>query len=622
LRSIRLLTPTGFTHHPNWHYDLTKSLQGLVTVKAKPAVVLHDKEVHSFLTATYSFEYAEGKVGELCSSQFAVSSSALPSSAPVTMSEIRIEFEGSMKPIVLTHSANEQESPESRREAFLSKVPLSESTHSSRPALSGKDNLTFLPGHTKVFEFSSLLREAGDAKAVSATFSMTTELFDLDYVHTFDQTTNPDVWWGDRSVKKRLVRASASSINVLPKPPKMELRFVDLREQYYTNEHLNLRLEVINGEEDDSIANLDVRLLGDAPPPITLTLPDTAGTACTKDEEGEEGEEDKALMGTPLGKIASAASTIVEIHITPVDLPSTYDLSLKTSYNLVSDLETPVYRALSIQIEVVNPFEANYEFNPRIHPDPWPSFFSHEEAEDVLESQPVPAHGLAQKWCLTARYASFATDDLIVEDVDVEVLGVNGGIQCSTEKITIIPEGGLRVTPKSLEEAQFDTFTQKLSLDDRGTATLDVSLAIKWRRDGEGSPVNTTILGVPRLLVSSSEPRVLAAISYSTAIQSMIHFDVTIENPSNHFLTFGVAMEPSEKFAFSGVKQSTLQLVPLSRRTMRFRLLPSVRGEWIGPVQCVIRDRYFQKVLKIVPTEGMRGDKEGLMVWVPPEEEL
>jgi hypothetical protein len=102
----------------------------------------------------------------------------------------------------------------------------------------------------------------------------------------------------------------------------------------------------------------------------------------------------------------------------------------------------------------------------------------------------------------------------------------------------------------------------------------------------------------------------------------MIHFDVTIENPSNHFLTFGITMEPSEKFAFSGVKQSTLQLVPLSRKSLTFRLLPSLRGEWIGPLHCVIRDRYFQKVLKIAPTEGMRLDKEGILIWVPPEEDL
>jgi hypothetical protein len=46
-----------------------------------------------------------------------------------------------------------------------------------------------------------------------------------------------------------------------------------------------------------------------------------------------------------------------------------------------------------------------------------------------------------------------------------------------------------------------------------------------------------------------------------------------------------------------------------------------VRGEWIRPV-LVVRDRYFQKVLRVVPaSEGLRADKEGVLVWVPPEEE-
>lgn len=305
-----------------------------------------------------------------------------------------------------------------------------------------------------------------------------------------------------------------------------------------------------------------------------------------------------------------------------MDLPLTYELSAKAVYHLVTDMETPVYCSMSMQLEVINPFEANYDFSPRIHPAPWPSLFTHEEANSAENEDGNQARGLAQKWCLTARYASFATDDLIVDDIDVEVIGLNGGIVCSTEKLIEIPKGGLKVAPKSLEEVQFYCYTQKLSLDDRGTATLDISLAIKWRRDTEGSQVNTTTLEVPRLLVSSSEPRVLAAVSYSAKIPSMVHFDVTIENPSNHFLTFGLSMEPSETFAFSGIKQSTLQLVPLSRRTVKFRLLPNVRGDWVGPIHCVIRDKYFQKVLKIAPTEGMKQDKEGLLVWVPPEEEL
>ncbi|KAH9206850.1 Gryzun, putative trafficking through golgi-domain-containing protein [Leptodontidium sp. 2 PMI_412] len=604
----------SFTHHSSWPYDLSKALEGLETVKSKPAVVLHDHEIHSFLSATYTFEHSEGKVGEPCFSQLAVSSHAVPSAAPVTISGIRITFEGSMKQVVISHQDGDGQATKPNQ-ISLRTVSLTESTQESQPTLIGDASLVFRPGQTKIFEFSSILREAGDARAVSATFSMATDLFDLEYVNSFSQTITPDVWWGEKSIKKRIVRANAASIVILPKPPKIQLRLVGVQEQYYMNEQIVLKVEVTNGEEVDSVVNLGVRLLGEEAPPIIMKL------GGIEVHEGEDSE-NNLLVGSPIGRIASSASTIVEIIIPPLNLPAVYELAMKAAYNLVSDMETPVYQSISMQLEIVNPFEANYDFSPRIHPDPWPSLFTHEEGEDLSPDQEVKAQGLAQKWCLTARYASFAADELIVEDVDVEVIGSNGGIICYTEKLTRIPEKGLRVAPKSLEEALFDTFTQKVSLDDRGTATLDVSLAIKWRRDGEGSAVNTTILAVPRLLVSSSEPRVLASVSYSTKLPSMIHFDVTIENPSNHFLTFGLTMEPSEKFAFSGVKSSTLQLVPLSRRTMRFRLLPTVRGEWIGPIHCVIRDRYFQKVLKIAPTEGMKVEKEGILVWVPAEDEF
>ncbi|KAE8453746.1 hypothetical protein EG329_009257 [Mollisiaceae sp. DMI_Dod_QoI] len=609
-----------FSYHPAWHYDLSRSLEGLDTVKAKPAVVIHAKEIASFLSASYAFEYAEGKVGELCSSQFTVTSNALAISAPVIISEIRLDYEGNMKPLVLRHNGGGLDDPDNSEvhsdNLHLNKVSLSEESSDDRPSLVGRVDLTFRPGQTRVYEFSSMLREAGDANASSANFSIATDQFDLEYIHNFQQTTAPDVWWGETGVKKRLVRPSSSSILVLPKPPKIELGFVGLESQYYTNEHIALKLEVLNGEDVDSVVSLDVRLIGQDVPPITINFDDMNGS--TTDDIGTGTE----LAGTPLGRIAPAATTIVNIHVPPLHLPSTYELSIKAAYHLVSDMETPVYRSMSMQFEVINPFEANYDFSPRIHPAPWPSLFAHEEADNDENQQDVQARGLAQKWCLTARYASFATDDLIVDDINVEVIGLNGGIECYTEKLIKLPEDGLRVAPKSLEEAQFDCFTKKMSLDDRGTATLDISLAIKWRRDAEGSQSNTTTLAVPRLLVSSSEPRVLGAVSYSTKIPSMVHFDVTIENPSNHFLTFGLSMEPSEKFAFSGVKQSTLQLVPLSRRTVKFRLLPSVRGDWIGPIHCVIRDRYFQKVLKIAPTEGLKSDKDGLLVWVPPEEDM
>jgi solute carrier family 25 protein 38 len=76
-------------------------------------------------------------------------------------------------------------------------------------------------------------------------------------------------------------------------------------------------------------------------------------------------------------------------------------------------------------------------------------------------------------------------------------------------------------------------------------------------------------------------------------------------------------MEPSEDFAFSGPKYKTLQLLPLSRQTVRYNLIPSVWGEWIAP-QLIVMDQYFNKRLRVSATEGMRSEKKGgVLVWVP-----
>lgn len=87
-----------------------------------------------------------------------------------------------------------------------------------------------------------------------------------------------------------------------------------------------------------------------------------------------------------------------------------------------------------------------------------------------------------------------------------------------------------------------------------------------------------------------------------------------------HFLTFEVNMEASEEFGFSGPKLRALNLLPLSRQTVRFNILPLVAGAWITP-QLRVVDRYFNKTLKVQATDGMKLDKKGVMIWVDVEDE-
>jgi solute carrier family 25 protein 38 len=101
-------------------------------------------------------------------------------------------------------------------------------------------------------------------------------------------------------------------------------------------------------------------------------------------------------------------------------------------------------------------------------------------------------------------------------------------------------------------------------------------------------------------------------------VDSLVHLDYTLENPTMHFLTFEMNMEASEEFGFSGSKLRALHLLPMSRQTVRFNIYPLVRGVWIMPTLKVM-DRYFNKSLKVQATEGLRMDKKGISVWISEE---
>ena len=79
-------------------------------------------------------------------------------------------------------------------------------------------------------------------------------------------------------------------------------------------------------------------------------------------------------------------------------------------------------------------------------------------------------------------------------------------------------------------------------------------------------------------------------------------------------------MEGSEEFAFSGPKSMSVQLVPISRHTVRYNVLPARRGLWIRPVLRVV-DVGFGKVLRVGAAGGCKGEKAGVgvRVWVGEE---
>ncbi|KAI0839829.1 Gryzun, putative trafficking through golgi-domain-containing protein [Hypoxylon sp. FL0890] len=628
----------GFSRRPGWHYDITKSLDG-VAVEGQPVINFDDEHVTSFLEASFVFKYEEGKAGQTCPAQLSITSNSFPDAAPVVLGVVEVEFEGSLRTIHLKHQATNSQKPSTSKlrvaKTTLVEVETSDDADSDDASqinseiaaviLEGTDDLTLLPGQTRVFEMDVPLREPGDASASSIQVTVAPKSFILNYTMSIQDTNSVGLWYSQSSSRKRITRTNPHKIKVLPRPPKMEVRLVNGFEQYYASEIIRLELEILNEEDADASTKLDVALYGQNAPSYKVQIEDGAERLSTA------GAEESSLDGIPVGTIPSSKSIKATITIDPVNGPVVFDLRVKARYHLVSDPATPIIQQETYHLNIVNPFEASYDLFPRLHSE-WPNYFNPEDIQDPSEGDEIARRprGLAQRWALATRYASFAQEDLAILDLDVNILSTQGAVSCKTSKSQTTAGDGAVISPKTIEEAEFELIAQKLDLDDRSPATADLSFIIKWRRlTSAKDVVNTTTLPLPRFFVTTAEPRVLAGVSYYSPPASssssdpepqLLFLDITIENPSSHFLTFGLMMEPSDEFAFSGAKTTTLNVLPVARRSVTYRLLPLVRGAWIRPT-LVVRDKYFQKVLKIIPTEGMKSDRDGVLVWVPPPED-
>jgi solute carrier family 25 protein 38 len=580
-------------------------------------ISLHIRNADIAVSTSFAFAEAEGNVGEPLKSQLAITSNARPGSAPVTLSFLQYHFNGGLAEVRLTHDADEDPSGNASK---MYSCTLEE-THSAtgKPRWAGTADLTLYPGQTKVYSLPLVLRESGDVDVVACVFGISTEKFDLACSDTDPETPARPMWWikSDAKIKSRTLKhGSGMSVHILPKPPKMEINLPDVRNQYYTDESVTLAIEILNQEEEDTEAVLEVRLLGRSKDTLGFTWVERPAESPMKEvPPALDGSTDMDLPGHVVGKLVQGARTTERIRFTAPADPADYALEVKVLYHLLSDRDIPISKIMVADLVFNAPFEASYDLHARVHPDPWPSYFELQEAESNVNPESPDAFGIAQKWGLRAKVASFADEQLIVSDLAVEVHSIHGGATCDVTKEFTVEETAME--PQILSEWGFSLDIRKNNLEERRSTALDTTLNITWKRTSDplASPV-TSSLPIPRIQIPSSEPRVLASSHLSPTIPSLIHLDYVLENPTMHFLTFELAMEASEDFGFSGPKLRTLHLLPMSRQTVRYNLLSNVEEDWITP-NLKVTDRYFNKTLKVQGTEGMRVDKKGVGIWVP-----
>ncbi|KAF2731171.1 hypothetical protein EJ04DRAFT_579327 [Polyplosphaeria fusca] len=614
-----------FPGKSKYKHDLMGCLDSFqldVAAGQKPSISLSTTDFLSCLSTTFTFSEGEGNVGEQLPCQIAITSNARPESTPITLSSLAFQFNGSLGDIYLVHETDrsgigsestmtdcslDEEAPQARQE--------------QRPKWNGTADLTLHPGQTKVFNFPITFREAGDIDAIASIFEINTDHFDLVCSTIGLETEASSMWWlkgGSRLKSRRLNRSLGTSVKVLPKPPKMDIQLPDLRTGYYTDEQVKLDIVITNKEDEDTEAVLEVRLLGRSKDTLGYSWVGKGASSPSKEIPPSLDGSDLDLPGHHVGLLVQGRQTTETIQFKAPSEPSDYVLEVRVLYHVLSDRDIPISKTSTADLVFNGPFEANFEFTPRVHDDPWPSYFALREP-DNSEPESAAAFGIASKWLLSAKLASFAEEDLVVGDVGLEVVHIHGGATLNIAKETEAAD--VLMKPQDMNERAFCLDLQKMDIEDRRPSSVDMSLVITWQRsDAPGEPAVTSSLPIPSIQIPSSEPRVLASARRSANVPSLIHMDYTLENPTMHFLTFELSMEASEEFGFSGPKLRALNLLPMSRQTVRYNILPIVKGDWVTP-QFKVVDRYFNKTLKVLATDGLKTDKKGVGVWVEAEAE-
>ncbi|KAL8931653.1 MAG: hypothetical protein Q9216_007125, partial [Gyalolechia sp. 2 TL-2023] len=613
----------GFGKSLKEDYDFSKCLQDMGDLGSKPRVVIRADELVSF---TLGFGTTQGNVGEPLPAQMIVASHAQRSTIPITFSHILVSFEGGLKDIRFQHEAGTESSHSTSDGFCLCDISLhtdpdisSSLKTASSDYLSGTSELTIDPGETKILSFDLVPRESSTVRVACITSLVETESFDLEYVVSgADYVRQEDFWFETTEGIGRRPAGSngADGIRIQPKPPKVQINVPQLQKDYLIDETVRLELEIKNEEDDDAEVTLEARFLGQAD-----TVPTWVWITDQKDIVSPEGPlDDSEEESTPsynLGRIERSGSRQLNARFTARSIPTEAVLEIKAIYNVLSEPDTPISKVLVHEVVFDRPFEANYDFQPCIDHRALPNYFTIIENHNPNHS----AHGLRQLWTTTARLASFAPEPLIINEMTLEVSGVHDGAICRVEYSSSSDQRQQAVlAPNDFHEGRFDISAQKIDIDDRLSTVIEFQLKVRWQRNQPDASPTTTVLTVPDLIIPFGEPRVLATTNSSQAEGLDFHpLDYTIENPSTHVLNFDVSMETNDDFAFSGPKTTSVQLVPVSRHVVRYRIVPLVRGKWITPNLRVL-DTHFNQVLKVQGTAGMRNDKRGASIWIDAED--
>ncbi|CZT24561.1 uncharacterized protein RCC_10286 [Ramularia collo-cygni] len=557
------------------------------------SIHVQDKQRRSPVSVAFAFKDILAHVGEAFGCQLVLENNGSETSPPLQISSLEFSL-GETKSITIRHEAG-------IKDAIITPVSAVALHETDDGNLQGSADLTLQASQKRILDLSIVMRTAQIFSLTELSLRVKHSRFTFTHSFAEDSIIPSSAWYfeQDGDVNTVLIpHMDTKSIDVRPKPPKMQVLLPGLRKQCYCDENMVVPVTLINEECEAVQGTVISSIVSEAGDTFDVSWAphEEAVRTISKMEPSTESSADLLIKGPPEAAILT--------------------LTLILRYHLLSDHSTPLEKTLTVELAFVHPFETSFAFNPRLHSDPWPSYFDSaaKDSEDAPE-------GIIQLWQLEAHVASSVDHALTINNVELVVDETQGDCNCGISEKAMVQDE--KIQPKEKTTPTFELTTRKLSLDDRRPSYLFSSLVVHWSHDG-GSGVSTTTITVPRLTIPTAEPRVLC-VARNTE-KDTVTLEYHLENPSIHFLTFALSMEASESFAFSGPKSRALSLAPLSRHQVDYQLVvhqdidtgsDDAQGFWITPNLSVV-DSFYNKSLRVQPGGPgveLNGEKQ-ISVWI------
>ena len=325
-------------------------------------------------------------------------------------------------------------------------------TSTSVSGLFGRADLSIAAGTAKVLSFSDIPRDAGEIEVSSITLSIENDNFDIEILITEDADLQQDCVYSRNAGEggmKGLTQRRSTAIHILPKPPRLKIDIADVGRDYFLDETTTLSATVIN-EEDEAIIALDLRLsISPEPAPFTT---------CESYKSSNDPSKGQALTyksntHLQIDRMSPIGRQTCKIHLDAPTQPSEYILEIQANYFLEADPEIPVSKSASRNIAIRRPYEATYTYSPKMHIDPWPTYFDmddhgleHDQAiQDIQKPQ-----GLIQRWSVMVRISSLIEQSIEIENAEIEITGVQEAALCTPAAIGKMT--GLTVPPGEVQD--------------------------------------------------------------------------------------------------------------------------------------------------------------------------